>query len=277
METNILANKQHYNKLYEKTKVDDIIRKVLNYEAFLDDATRTDTSWHGMYYGDLRNQLAGRKVLELGCGDGLNALIMASLGAKVTALDISDVSEYIVTQVNEQLGTDVQVLTGDFGSMEFEPESFDLIVGKAFLHHLTHDLEAVYLSKAAGLLRRNGEARFFEPAVNSQILDKIRWMVPVPGRPSILNKKAFLSWKENDPHPSRDNSTRHYQDVGLLYFDEVKVVLIGSIERLCRLLPPGNFNRRFRRWAHRVEPSLPHWFRYSAARSQLILYGNPRN
>ena len=47
-------------------------------------------------------------------------------------------------------------------------------MGKAFLHHLTHEDEALYLSKVAALLREGGEARFVEPAVNSRILDSVR-------------------------------------------------------------------------------------------------------
>lgn len=161
--------------------------------------------------------------------------------------------------------------------MKFQPMSFDFIIGKAFLHHLTPPLEKKYLHKVAALLRKEGEARFFEPAMNNKILDNIRWAVPVPNRPSILNKRAFQEWKDNDPHPDRDNSSRHFQQVGKLYFDEVKIVMIGSIERLCRIIPKGSFVRKFRRWAHRIELTLPNWFRYTAARSQLIVFRNPRH
>ena len=275
METNILTNKEYYNQLYGQTKVQEILSRARNYETFLDDAIKTDTSWHGMYNGGFRDRLVGKKVLELGAGDGLNAAIMAFLGAKVTAVDISDSTGTIIKELNEQLGTQIEALIGDFRILNFQPESFDFVIGKAFLHHLTHDLEEEYLCKVAIVLRKDGEARFFEPAVNNQTLDKIRWMVPVPGRPSILDKRAFQAWKSKDPHPERDNSSDHFQRIGKLYFDEVYIVYIGSIERFCRLIPSGKFNRRFRRWAHRVEPNLPAFFRYFAARSQLIMLRKP--
>jgi hypothetical protein len=214
--------------------------------------------------------------LEIGAGDGFNAIVMALLGADVVATDISDITELIITEVNNQIGTKVQVKIGDFRIMKFEPNCFDFVVGKAFLHHLTHELENEYLNIVAALLKREGEGRFFEPAQNSVIIDNIRWMIPVPDRPSSLNKKAFRNWVENDPHPVRDNSSQHFQQVGDLYFEEIEIVLIGSVERLCRLLPKGDFNRRFRRWAHHVESYLPNWFRYPAARSQLIVMKKPR-
>jgi ubiquinone/menaquinone biosynthesis C-methylase UbiE len=277
MEMNLEKNKHHYDFVYGNTQVQRIIDRARNYDAFLDDALKTDTSWHGMYQNNFRNCLMGKKVLELGAGDGMNSVIMALLGAEVIATDISDGTMIIIEEVNNQVGTEIQTRIGDLNSLQFQEESFDFVIGKAFLHHLTHNLERDYLCKTAKLLKKEGEARFFEPAVNSKLLDTIRWMVPVPGRSSSLMRSSFQAWKEKDPHPIRDNSSEHFQRVGSLYFSEIQIVLIGSIERLCRLLPAGNFNRRFRRWAHRLEPLLPGWFRYFAARSQLIVYRRPHS
>lgn len=195
MDPNLQKNQNHYNQIYGNTVIDDTVQKVQNFELFLDRAIKTDTSWNGMYYGDFRYRLEGKRVLELGCGDGLNALIMAALGADVVAIDISDRSENIIKQANLKLGTSVKGITGDFGGLDFQSESFDFVVGKAFLHHLTYEQEAVYLAKTAAVLKNFGEARFFEPAVNSTTLDKLRWIIPVPGRPSILEKQAFQIYK----------------------------------------------------------------------------------
>lgn len=273
---NITKNEIHYNETYSHIALTMIVNKVNNYQSFLDDAIQTDTSWHGLYYGNFKNCLAGKKVLELGCGDGLNAFIMAKLGAEVFAIDISEQSKRIIETVNRDLRLSVIALSGDFLDIKFDNQSFDFIVGKAFLHHLTHEQERNYLESSARLLKPTGEARFFEPAINNRFLDSLRWITPVPGRPSKLNKKEFEIWKENDPHPERDNGTKHFIEIGNCYFNHVETVMIGSIERLCRIIPTGNFNRKFRRWAHRIEPRLPNWFRYSAARSQLIIYRNPK-
>lgn len=274
--TNESKNKNHYDNIYSRIAIETIIQKVKNYESFLDDAVRTDTSWHGLYHGGLMDCLKGKTVLELGCGDGLNALIMAKLGANVVAIDISEQSRLLIDEANSVLDTKVKTITGDFQEFDLIPSSYDYIIGKSFLHHLTHDLEAMYLAKVSKLLKQTGEARFFEPAINSKIIDTIRWMIPVPGRPSILDKNSFQKWKANDPHPVRDNSTKHYVEVGKLFFNKVDTEMIGSIERFCRVLPAGRINRDFRRWAHRIEPDLPSWLRYSAARSQLIIYRDPK-
>lgn len=269
-------NEQHYDAKYAAVNVGCLVRTVRNLQNFLSDAILTDTSWHGLYQGGFAEQLRGKRVLELGCGDGLNALVMASLGAEVIANDISTESGRIIRQAASELGLkNIHAATGDFQHLRFEPRSFDWVVGKAFLHHLTHELEAAYLAKAATLLTDEGEARFFEPAVNSQFLDRLRWMVPVSGRPSSLSRRAFAAWKQSDPHPDRDDSSAHYRDFGRRYFQQVQTVPIGSIERFCRLMPKGKFNRAYRRWAHRTEVRLPMPFRELAARSQLIVYRRP--
>ena len=270
---NIERNRIHYDKLYSTVEAARIVEKIRNFDEFFDDALKTDTSWHGMYYGGLAGRLKGKKVLEIGCGDGLNALVMASLGASVLALDISKESERVINEATSVLDiTAVRAMTGDFAELPLEEHSFDFIIGKDLLHHLTHRQEEIYLGKVATLLAPGGEARFFEPATNSKLLDNLRWMIPVPGRPSNLRKKAFAEWRRvSDPHPVRDNSSSHFMEVGLRFFESVSIVCIGSIERFERLIPQGTMNRRFRRWAHRMNERLPGILRDKTARSQLIV------
>ncbi len=269
-------NKEHYDAKYGKVAVARVVATMRNLEAFLDDAIKTDTSWHGAYQGDFLHQLRDKRVFEVGCGDGLNALVMAAMGAHVVANDISEQSTRILNEALPQcdLAGSVEPISGNFADLDLAPASFDIVVGKALLHHLTHDLEDQYLQKSARLLKPDGVARFFEPAVNSQFLDRLRWMVPVHRRPSILSRRAFARWKEEDPHPERDNSTDHYVEVGRS-FKEIEIVPIGSVERILKLYPRGSYYRPARRWAHRVETRLPAWFRRWAARSQLIVYKFP--
>lgn len=226
-ELNIAKNTEHYAHRYARVNAETLVSKVRRLKAFFDDATRTDTSWHGFYHGGFADRLAGRRVLELGCGDGLNALVMASFGAEVVANDLTHETERILKEAASKLQIDsLQVSIGDFAAIPFEACSFDFVVGKDFLHHLTHELEHHYLSKAARLLKPTGECRFFEPAINSPFLDKLRWMIPVPGRPSILSKRQFRKWKEHDPHPERDNCSDHFAHVGREFFCDVDIVVI---------------------------------------------------
>jgi hypothetical protein len=156
-----------------------------------------------------------------------------------------------------------------------QENQFDIVVGKSFVHHLTDQQEVIFLKKIIYILKPNGVVRFFEPAVNSKILDEMRWIIPVPGRPSKLQKKKFKEWKKNDPHPERDNSSGHYKKLGLKYFNEVNIVPFGTIERFCRLIPSKN-NRPFRRFSFKLEKILPYSLNLYLTRSHLIEYKKPR-
>jgi SAM-dependent methyltransferase len=270
-------NRAHYDTVFQNVDIDRIASRVGRADEFLEDAIKTFISWHGLYQGGFSRRIRGKKVLEIGCGSGLNAMIMAALGAEVVANDASPHSERVIREVSSRLGlTAIECRVGDFTVLPLGSDSFDFVVGKAFLHHLPHDLEEACLAKVATVLKPAGEARFFEPAVNSVLLDRIRWMVPVPGRPSVLRRKAFAEFKRRDPHPDRDNSSTHYARIGNKYFEDVRIVPFGSLERLQRLLPPGELDLRYRRWAHQAERRLPMALRMKAARSQLISYRSPR-
>jgi len=269
-------NTRHYTALYSSLDEERLVKRATD-PGFFDRAIRTHTSWFGLYRDNFAARIAGATVLELGFGDGLNALIMARLGARVTAVEIAEPAVRSLQGTASRLGYDIQALHGDFLSMSNLP-SFDFIVGKAFLHHLDHATEREFLRRTASLLTPKGEARFQEPAVNSQALDRLRWIVPVPGRPSILNRPAFREWKQKDPHPERDQSSSHYQQAGLEFFESVKVLPFGALERFRRLIRQRTWSDRYASWALSAEPRLlPGGLSATLARSHTIMLARPRS
>lgn len=277
---NIDHNKDHYNNLYKDVNVDSIIGILNNLEGHLQGAITSDISWVGMYANGFKDRIKGATILELGCGDCVNVAIMAALGAKVVANDISDRSGDIIDALNKSYTFEHEItfINGDFTKSTVEADCFDFVIGKAFLHHLTLDLEYDILKKVAIVLKPDGEARFFETAVNSKVLDELRWAVPMNNRPSKwLQPKAFKQWEAADPHPPRDNSSTHYKHLGNRFFSSTTIVPLGIFERFARLLPLkkarlGGFKRR----ALRLEYYLPKTIRSFGARSQVIIYRDPK-
>ncbi|APG60125.1 class I SAM-dependent methyltransferase [Christiangramia salexigens] len=272
-------NEEHYNRKYTSFSVQSILWKLNNLEEYLENAISTDTSWHAMYQGDFKSAIRGKKILEMGCGDCTNAAIMSALGAEVFANDIASSSGAIVKQLNESFNFDhpIVFLEGDFLNNNLPSCSFDIIVGKAFLHHLTVPVEKKFLKETARLLKQDGEARFFEPAVNNKWLDALRWFIPVPGRPSKIQKVAFQTWKENDPHPERSFNSKHWEKAGKEFFECVEILPLGSLERFSRILRNKQSRWKFRKWAFKTEKKIPQNLRRSFARSQLIIYKNVIN
>ena len=131
-------NRQFYEKLYSNYPVSNISHWVKNLDVFLEASTTTEASWFALYKYDFRNRIKGKKVLEMGCGDGVNASIMAALGADVYANDIAAASGRIIEQVNREFSFDfpIKFIEGDFLNNKLESNQFDFVIGKAFLHHL---------------------------------------------------------------------------------------------------------------------------------------------
>ena len=118
----------------------------------------------------------GKQVLEYGCGPGSCAILLAANGAQVTGIDISDVA---IRQAKERAAT--QGLNGvGFGVMDaealgFEDGAFDLICGRAILHHLR--LERAY-SELARTMKSSGAAIFMEALGHSPWINLYRRLTP---------------------------------------------------------------------------------------------------
>jgi len=87
----------------------------------------------------------------------------------------------------------------------------------------------------------------------------LRWAVPMGKRPSKwLNRKAFEKWEESDPHPDRDNSSKHFKSLGTRFFSNVEIIPMGVLERFYRILPFSvKTLRKYRRSALRLEKYAP--------------------
>ncbi len=270
-------NKEHYEKVYANYNISNILHWINNLDKFLASATSTETSWFGLYQGDFRNKIKGKKVLEMGCGDCTNAAVMAALGAEVYANDIADSSGNIIQALNDNYDFKIPIkfIEGDFLQNNLTGGSFDYVIGKAFLHHLELPMEEDFLRETARLLKKDGEARFFEPAVNSALLDAIRWYIPVGSRPSKFQKQNFRNWKKNDPHPDRTFSSIHFEKAGRKYFGQVEIYPVGTLERFSRFFKWGEKKNNFKRWALQTEKKLPGSLNRTFTRSQLIIYRKP--
>lgn len=124
--------------------------------------------------------LTGKNVLDVGCGDGENAMNFAKLGAIVTGLDISPKAIELATrraEVNHVSGS-TTFICSPLETAQFTPGSFDVIWGDAVLHHLIADLDTV-MTHLMEWLKPGGIIMFGEPVSLSSALRKFRMMLPI--------------------------------------------------------------------------------------------------
>lgn len=136
-----------------------------------------DTLFPLEYAYHLIGDIRGRTVLDYGCGDGGDASLLASRGARVYALDLSPDLLRRAAQRTSADGFDasVQVLCGSAHAIPLPDDSADLVVGHAVLHHL--DL-ALASREVFRVVRPGGRAIFLEPIRDSRVLRLIRPLIP---------------------------------------------------------------------------------------------------
>jgi SAM-dependent methyltransferase len=156
-------------------------------QRFFDAAPEEDRRALGKYYELARSSAAaydgllqvltpGSRVLELGCGDGTSAIELAGWGAEVDAIDISPAGvEEARLRTAEQGVERARFHVMDAEQLAFDDGSFDLVCGRAILHHL--DLERV-LPELGRTLAPAGRLVFIEPLGHNPAINLFRSRTP---------------------------------------------------------------------------------------------------
>ncbi|UFN49753.1 class I SAM-dependent methyltransferase [Roseomonas sp. OT10] len=126
---------------------------------------------------DHLGELKGRRVLDLGCGTGFLASLLAAQGAEVDALDISPASVAIARHRAEISGVAdrIRFHVMPAEALGFPDASFDALCGAFVLHHLDLATAAPELRR---VLRPGGRAAFIETCGHSALLMTARRMLP---------------------------------------------------------------------------------------------------
>ncbi len=132
-------------------------------------------------------ELRGKRVLDVGCGDGTNAVIMARLGARVTGVDISEGAIELARErasING-VGTSIDFCCAPLELFDSRGASFDVVWCDAFLHHVIPVLDET-LARLVAWVRPGGILVAAEPVNLAQWLRRLRLLhtfIPVAGTP----------------------------------------------------------------------------------------------
>lgn len=112
--------------------------------------------------------LDNKKVLEVGCGTGGNILTLLKLGFNPENIVANDLMEERALQARRILPELVQVIVGDAGELEFEPESFDLVLQfTVFSSILDWEVKKRLAEKIWCLLKPGGGIIWYDFAFNN--------------------------------------------------------------------------------------------------------------
>ena len=155
-------------------------------------STKAPNSTKEMFLKLLGN-VAGKEILELGCGNGVFSVYMAKNGARVTAVDISKNS--IQNTINLAKNNQVEHLIDAYqiNALELEKlgKNFDLVVGKFILHHIEPFENFTFVLSA--LLKKGARGVFIENNSRNPILMLVR--------NHFIGKFGIPKYGDEEEHP----------------------------------------------------------------------------
>jgi SAM-dependent methyltransferase len=122
--------------------------------------------------GDVR----GKRTLDVGCGAGWCACMLALRGADSVAIDVSSGMCELARRSARLNNVRVDVRRLSAVETGFPDGCFDLVVGQVSFHHLPFPAAAVELHR---ILRRGGRAVFMDPIHGSRLFLSLRSRLPL--------------------------------------------------------------------------------------------------
>jgi SAM-dependent methyltransferase len=176
----------------------------------------------------LLGEVAGRRVLEIGCGSAPCARWLRRAGADVVALDLSAGMLARAADLNRSTGLAVPLVQAEAGRLPFADGSMDLACSAFGGLPFVADAGQVF-AEVARVLRPGGR---FVASVNHPI----RW--PFPDSPDPADLRVVSSYFDRRPYVETDDEGRtvyveHHRTVG----DWVRAV-VGAGLVLTDLLEP---------------------------------------
>src|SRR5258706_1715332 len=136
-----------------------------------------DTPFPLEYVFHLLGDVAGKVVLDLGCGNGENSILLAHRRPRLVGIDVSESLLGLARQRFALNGVTAPAVfvASSAHDVALPDQSVDVVVGIAILHHLDLRLVAREVKR---ILRPGGRAIFKEPVRESRTLKFIRGLIP---------------------------------------------------------------------------------------------------
>lgn len=119
--------------------------------------------------GELELDVFGTKALDAGTGAGYSAVSLARMGARVTAIDVSEKMLQQARALSEEYGTDIDFVKADASCTGLPKASFDLVVAKDLLFTCAQPQRVMH--ELASLIRPGGHLLLFDGNYFSHLSD----------------------------------------------------------------------------------------------------------
>lgn len=217
----------HFNKVAIRHFPPDLIMPRWNISRY--GHVSPDTPFPLEYAFYLLGELHGKTIVDFGCGDGVNTVILAALGAKVIAVDVSDRSLQTTSDRIRANGLErnVQIVHGDAAAIPVADGAVDGVLCASILRHVDCLAAARQIRR---MLKPGGIASFVEQINGPGWFARFRRLLPRPDhvsqdeRPLTMREVASVSRAVGRPGRSREFmlTSRVLERIGIRHFPSMK-------------------------------------------------------
>jgi ubiquinone/menaquinone biosynthesis C-methylase UbiE len=158
--------------------------------------------------------IAGKRVLDIGCGQGEYLLTMAKMGASVAGQDLSEESVTKGRNLLKEEGLVGEVKLGDATQLDFPDNYFDKAFSSDFFEHITLEQKRKVISEVYRVLKPGGQLVIKTPNLTYlQVVINLKRMF------NILRLKSpfiYIAHTKNNP------DCEHH---GLTTYSELEMLL----------------------------------------------------
>ena len=176
------------------------------------------------------------RVLEIGCGTGSLAILLAQQGAEVTAIDAAPAMLAEAEKKVKQAGVDEQVtlryLDASQITDQFEPASFDLIVSTLVFSELPPEVQQSVLAACKILLAPGGHLLVADEVLPKGLLVRLLYYLvrlPLALLTWLLTRTSTTPLKDFEPRGYQIKRSKAYLGGSLVLYEAVPVE--GSQEK----------------------------------------------
>lgn len=213
------------------------------------------------------DELRGKDVLEVGCGTGVHARLLAQAGARVTAVDLTPTAVELTRARLALHGLEAGVREADAEQLPFADNSFDFIWSWGVIHHSARTEQVA--AELARVLRPGGRIALMVYH-RSSITYWLQYQLlrGVLGLRLLRESPAEIANRYSDGVIARHYTRRELTALLAPWFEEVELQVMGQLGEAIPL--PARLRRpveplvplRLRRWMLRRWG----WFLFATAR-----------
>jgi SAM-dependent methyltransferase len=198
------------------------------------DRPAPDTIYPLEYAFHLLGKVQGRRLLNLGCGEGFDAVILAALGATVVAVDISDAAIALTRARAAANGVAdrVTALVADASALPVATASIDAVLAAAVMHHIDIPSAAAELARA---LRPGCVAVFREPLAGPKFVQLLKRVLPLPETAENSEDERPLSFEDVDRISAAIGHLEARRAFGLTSRTVTRIGLHGRVKAAYRI------------------------------------------